>query len=276
MTLFLVAGVDVSNMAGGISKQQIRHRAIIEAVVSEGSVRIESLAERFDISVMTVHRDLDELEARGLLRKARGQATALSTSIVESSDVYRLAQQATEKAAIARTALELVEPGQSLMMDDSTTVLQMAQLLEEKLPLTVVTNSLRLMNQLAGGRGISLVALGGTYFNGLSAFMGRTTTESISRLRADTFLMSTASVVDGMCFHQSEETVAVKSAMFEAAEKRVLLVDSTKFERRAMHAVVALEQFDHVVVDSGVPQRTLEELQSIAQNVIIAPQSSGE
>jgi DeoR/GlpR family transcriptional regulator of sugar metabolism len=276
LTLFLVAGVDVSNMAGGISKQQIRHRAIIEAVVSEGSVRIESLAERFDISVMTVHRDLDELEARGLLRKARGQATALSTSIVESSDVYRLAQQATEKAAIARTALELVEPGQSLMMDDSTTVLQMAQLLEEKLPLTVVTNSLRLMNQLAGGRGISLVALGGTYFNGLSAFMGRTTTESISRLRADTFLMSTASVVDGMCFHQSEETVAVKSAMFEAAEKRVLLVDSTKFERRAMHAVVALEQFDHVVVDSGVPQRTLEELQSIAQNVIIAPQSSGE
>jgi len=262
----------MSQIGAGSSKQQVRQRAIIESVISEGSVRIETLAERFDISIMTVHRDLDELESRGLLRKARGQATALSSSIVESSDVYRIAQQAAEKAAIAHTVMELVEPGQSLMMDDSTTVLQMAPLLEEKLPITVVTNSLRLMNQLAGSRGISLVALGGTYFNWASAFMGGTTTEAISRLRADVFLMSTAAVTEGMCFHQSEETVAAKSAMFKVSEKRVLLVDRTKFERRALHAVVAVEEFDHVVVDSGIPLDILEDLRARAQNVIVASQ----
>lgn len=172
----------------GSTMQQVRHRAIIESVIAEGTVRIEALAERFDISIMTVHRDLDELESRGLLRKTRGHATALSTSIIESSDVYRLAQQGQEKAAIARAAIDLVEPGESLMMDDSTTVLQMGPLLEEKVPLTVVTNSLGLVNQLAGTRGISLVAVGGTYYNWASAFMGGATTEAISRLRADVFL----------------------------------------------------------------------------------------
>ncbi len=61
--------------------------------MAEGAVRIEQLAERFKISVMTVHRDLDELEGRGLLRKDRGVATATSTSFVESSDVYRSSRQ---------------------------------------------------------------------------------------------------------------------------------------------------------------------------------------
>lgn len=254
----------------GSTKQQVRHRAIIESVIAEGTVRIEALAERFDISIMTVHRDLDELESRGLIRKTRGHATALSTSIIESSDVYRLAQQGQEKAAIARAAIDLVEPGESLMMDDSTTVLQMGPLLEEKVPLTVVTNSLGLVNQLAGTRGISLVAVGGTYYNWASAFMGGATTEAISRLRADVFFMSTAAVTDAMCFHQSEETVATKSAMFEVARKRILLADKTKFVRRALHAVVRIDQFDHVIVDSGIPDDTLEELRAVAQDVIVA------
>lgn len=260
----------------GMSKQQRRQRSIIESVVAEGSVRIEALADRFGISVMTVHRDLDELESRGLLRKTRGQATALSTSIAESSDVYRLAQQGQEKAGIARAAVELIEPGQSLMMDDSTTVLQMGGLLEEKVPLTVITNALGLMNQLTGSRGVSLVSLGGTYFNWASAFMGGSTTEAISRLRADVFFMSTASVTDGMCFHQSEETVAAKSAMFAVSLKRVLLVDRTKFERRALHAVAAVEDFDHVIVDSGVAPEHMEALKSVARDVIVADSNPTE
>lgn len=254
----------------GSSKQQRRQRVIVETVVEEGSVRIESLAERFGISVMTVHRDLDELEARGLLRKTRGQATALSTSIAESSDVFRLAQQGEEKMAIAQAAIALIEPGQSLMMDDSTTVLQMGPLLEEKAPITVITNALGLINQLTGVRGVSLVSLGGTYFNWASAFMGGTTTEAISRLRADVFFMSTAAVTDGVCFHQSEETVATKSAMFAASVQRVLLVDHTKFHRRALHAVVPVSEFDYVIVDEKLSGTDAEQLASSARNVIVA------
>ncbi len=97
---------------------------------------------------MTVHRDIDELVARGLLRKTRGIVSAAPTSLIESSDVYRVTRQAAEKKAIALAAMQFVEPGQAIFMDDSTTVLQMAAHLPARVPLTIITNSLALMNEL--------------------------------------------------------------------------------------------------------------------------------
>lgn len=253
------------------SRQVARQRAISEAVMAEGAVRIEQLAERFDISLMTVHRDLDELEARGLLRKSRGIATALSTSLVESSDVYRLGRQNREKEELAHAALELIEPGQAIFLDDSTTVLHLARLLSQKAPLTVITNVLTLMNELNGARGISLVSLGGAYYNWCSAFMGRMTNEAISKLRADTLIMSTSAITDDTCFHQSVETVDTKRAMFEASKRRILLADHTKFEHRALHALAHLTEFDVVIVDSETDVSHISRLQAQGVNVQVAP-----
>ena len=240
-----------------VSKQQARQRAIADAVLTEGSVRIEALAEKFGTSLMTVHRDLDELEDRGLLRKSRGLATALSSTLVESSDVYRRGQETPAKLAIAKAALEFSGPGGAVM-------------LHEKAPLTVITNVLTVMNELNGVRGISLVGLGGTYHNWCSAFMGAMTAESINRLRADLLIMSTAAISDGMCFHQSEEAVATKRAMFEVASKRILLVDHTKFERRALHALASLDEFDHVIVDAQTKLEEVEKLRSQGIDIIVA------
>jgi len=253
-----------------VSRQAERQAAISEAVISHGAMRIEEIAERFDISVMTVHRDLDELESRGLLRKTRGMATATSTSLVESSDVYRSHQQLREKAEIAATAIELIEPGQALFLDDSTTTLHFAKLLPDHAPLTVITNVLTLMNELSGVRGISLIALGGTYFNWCSAFMGRTTNHEIAQLRADVAVMSTAAITDDTCFHQSLDTVEVKHAMFDAAKTRILLADHTKFEKRALHALLPLTAFDVVIVDSRCDPAEVGRLRSRGVNVMVA------
>jgi DeoR/GlpR family transcriptional regulator of sugar metabolism len=257
---------------GGRQARQIaRQRAITEAVMAEGAVRIEQLSERFDISLMTVHRDLDELEARGLLRKSRGIATAMSTSLVESSDVYRSSRQLAEKQALAHAAMEFVEPGQAIFLDDSTTVLQLADLLPQRAPLTVITNVLTLMNAFTGVRGISLLALGGNYYNWCSAFMGRMTVEAIGQLRADLFIMSTSAITDGVVFHQTLETVDVKRAMFDASARRILLVDHTKFEQRALHALAKLSDFDIVIVDSDTAEETVSRLRSQGVQVVIAP-----
>jgi DeoR/GlpR family transcriptional regulator of sugar metabolism len=252
------------------SKQRMRQRSIAELVLAEGSIRIEALAEQFGTSLMTIHRDLDELQDRGLVRKSRGLATAQSSTLVESSDVYRLGQQTPAKIAIARAAMEFIEPGQSLLLDDSTTVMQMGKLLFAKSPVTVITNVLTLMNELNGVRGVQLIALGGTFHNWCSAFMGSTTTESIQRLRADVLFMSTAAVMDGMCFHQSEESVATKRAMFEVAAKRVLLVDHTKFDRRALHALARVDEFDHVIVDAKTRPEDIEKMAAQGIDVVVA------
>jgi DeoR/GlpR family transcriptional regulator of sugar metabolism len=261
---------DEASPATRQSRQQQRQRAISDAVMAEGAIRIEQLAERFGISVMTVHRDLDELENRGLIRKNRGVATATSTALVESSDVYRSSRQLAEKEAIAQAALEFIEPGQAIILDDSTTTLRLVPHLRDRTPLTVITNTLTIINELRGTNGISLLALGGQYYNWCSAFMGRMTTEATASLRADILFMSTSAITDDIAFHQTQETVDVKRAMFDAAAKRILLADHTKFEKRALHAMLSLERFDAVIVDARTDSEHIARLRDKGVHVLVA------
>lgn len=256
---------------GRQSRQVLRRRAIMDAVMSEGALRIEQLAEQFGISLMTVHRDLDELESRGLLRKTRGVATALATSLVESSDVYRSSRQIPEKEAVARAALEFIESGQALILDDSTTTLHLVPHLQTKAPLTVITNVLTIMNQLAGVQGITMLALGGQYYNWCNAFMGGMTQQAIGRLRPDVAIMSTPAISDDVVYHQMLETVDTKRAMLNAAQKRILLADHTKFEKRALHRLAPLTEFDVVIVDSGTAAIDVERMRSQGISVVVAP-----
>ncbi|WFR99117.1 DeoR/GlpR family DNA-binding transcription regulator [Rhizobium tumorigenes] len=254
-----------------LARQLARRQQMTETVMAEGSVRIEDLAERFGISLMTAHRDLDELVSRGILRKTRGIASAAPTSLIESSDVYRSSRQSVEKRALALAAMRFVEPGQAIFFDDSTTVLQMAQFLPSAVPLTVITNSLTLMNDLKGIRDLTLLGLGGQYYNWCNAFMGRMTTHEISQLRADTLFMSMSAITDDIVFHQFLEMVDTKRAMFDSASTRILLADNTKFDRRALHVFSPLTDFDIVIVDDGTPPVHIARMRDKGINVVVAP-----
>jgi DeoR/GlpR family transcriptional regulator of sugar metabolism len=252
------------------SRQFERQRAVTELVMSEGSVRIEDVAERFGVSLMTVHRDLDKLESRGILRKTRGVATATSTSVIESSVVYRSNRQAAEKEALAVAAMDYIEPGQAIILDDSTTVMRIARHLGGKAPITVITNVLTLMNELRDTSGITLLGLGGLYYNWCGAFMGPMTRHEIAQFQADTFIMSTSAITNDVVFHQYLEAVDTKRAMFDAANKRILLADHTKFERQALHAMVPLRDFDAVIVDDGTSRMDIERMRNTGINVVVA------
>ncbi|MBP1851540.1 DeoR/GlpR family transcriptional regulator of sugar metabolism [Rhizobium halophytocola] len=252
------------------ARQLVRRQMIAETVISEGSIRIEDLTERFGISLMTAHRDVDDLVGRGIIRKTRGIVTAAPTSLIESSDAYRATRQASEKRSIAETAINFVEPGQAILLDDSTTVQQMTALLPAKVPLTAITNSVTLINELREIRDITLIGLGGQYVNWCNAFMGHITVSEIRRLRADTVFLSMSAIVDDIVFHQSPETVETKRAMFECAAKRILLCDHTKFERRALHRFADLDEFDVVIVDEDIPITHLTRMRSAGINVVVA------
>ncbi|MFT4132832.1 DeoR/GlpR family DNA-binding transcription regulator [Labrys sp. (in: a-proteobacteria)] len=253
------------------ARQLARRQLIMQAVMAEGTMRIEELAERFAISLMTVHRDLDELINRGLLRKSRGIVSATPTSLVESSDVYRSMRQAVEKRAIAQVAAQFLEAGQAVFFDDSTTVLQMAPHIAARVPLTAITNSIILMNELKEMNDVTLLGLGGRYYNWCNAFMGPATTAEIRRLRADCVFLSMSAITDDMVFHQSAEMVETKRAMFDSAAKRILLADHTKFQRRALHAMGNLSEFDAIIVDDGMAPLQVELLRSRGINIVIAP-----
>ncbi len=161
-----------------------RQKLITEYIHEQGSLEVDELSEQFQVSRMTIHRDLDELEQQGVLRKVRGGATVHPSYLFESDIRFRLTTAANEKDAIARHALSLIEPGQVIILDDSTTTIALAHLLKDIKPLTVITNCLRIMVLMREEQDIRLIALGGDYFPRFDAFTGLICEKAINSLES--------------------------------------------------------------------------------------------
>lgn len=228
--------------------------------MAEGSLRIEDLVTTVGTSAMTVYRDLADLESQGLVHRNRGYVSAASSLLYEAASEYRMQQNEAEKRQLARAAAELVEPGQALMLDDSTTGVHLARLLPERVPLTVVTNHRGVFGELAGHQGVHLICVGGDYLPWADAFAGGMALDALRGMRVDLAVMSVSAVTEGVCFYPQQEMVQLKKAMLASASRRVLYVDHTKFHRRALHAVAPAEEFDIVIVDEQTPPSEIEVL----------------
>lgn len=169
--------------------QEERRGRLRELVTAKGFVRTSDLAAEFGVSVMTVHRDLDALQAQVWLRKVRGGASCLPSTQFHGSLGERMTTMAQTKQRLARAAAEELAPGQIVVIDDSTTCLGLTRHLPRHTPITVITNSLPAITALAGEPGVALVALGGTYFPAYDAFMGPHTAHSTAPFRVDALFM---------------------------------------------------------------------------------------
>jgi DeoR/GlpR family transcriptional regulator of sugar metabolism len=250
-----------------------RHAQIAELVLTQPFVAVKDLARMFDVSLMTIHRDLDELERQGVLRKVRGGATPQPSTVFESNVRYRITVARAEKQALANHALTLIEPGQAIILDDSTTVLTLARLLPTVTPLTVLTNSLAVLQELKGEKQIHLIMLGGDFLPRHNSFSGLVCEATIAAMRADILFMSSMAVSGGIVFQPDQELALVKRAMIAASAKRVLLMDHSKFGRVALHRVAALRDFDLVLVDDGIDEAGLRQLQEAQVAYQIVPKA---
>lgn len=258
-------------------KTDARRRLIRERVIAQGSCSAQELATAFDVSIMTIHRDLDELERRGVVRKFHGGVTAQPSGVFESQLSYRMTSKTVEKSAIAQAALNYVEPGMSVMLDDSTSILHMLPGLAERAPLHVATTfltALRRLGDLAADSDITVIGLGGTYDLSHDSFVGMQCVEQISGIRADVLFTSTSAVSTTDAFHQEERIVAIKRAMVRAATKRYLLVDNTKLGRVALHKIVPLTDFDLIITDAHADPAVLSAWDASGIHYELAPDLS--
>jgi DeoR/GlpR family transcriptional regulator of sugar metabolism len=237
-----------------------RQQELAEYLMRVGTATAQELAERFDVSLVTAHRDLDELARRGLVRKFHGGATAQPSSVFESNVTYRRQLAVPAKQAIARAAAGLIEPGMSVLLDDSTTTLALAELAAGVDPLTVITNFAPIIQLMMGRKNIRLIALGGEYNELHDAFLGSPLTTSARALHTDLGFYSFAGVSDGGVHHQEQEIVVTKRALLGVTERRMLLVDHGKLGRTALHRVAELTDFERVVTDAGAPPAALRAL----------------
>ncbi|PSL02836.1 DeoR family transcriptional regulator [Haloactinopolyspora alba] len=254
-------------LSAGRSPRTTRQGQIADHVLREGSESANHLAELFGVSLMTIHRDLDELERQGVVRKFRGGVSAQPSSVFESNVAFRLRTAKSEKESIARHARSMIEPGMAVMLDDSTTTLEVAHLLPDLSPLTVITNFLEVIKSVSRMPGVRLISLGGEYYPTHDSFLGVPCIEAIESLRADILFTSTSAVSTTDAFHQEQEIVLVKRAMMRCARRKVLLVDHTKLGGSALHQLAPLTDFDDVVVDGGASEEFVRKLRDHHVNV---------
>lgn len=232
-----------------------RQRMILDHVMTHGQATAAELAGLTGRSLMTVHRDLDDLAGRQLLRRFHGGVTALPTSVFESSSDFRLHRRSPEKEALARAAVELVEPGTSVMLDDSTTVLALARLLPEKAPLTVVTNYRQVLEALRDVSDVRVILVGGLYSRTHDSFIGPPDQTNIEAYAVDVAFQSTSTMDATMTYHQEQEVVSMKRVMLRSGTRRVLLMDGSKVGHTSLHRYVPVGAFTDVLLTADTDPR---------------------
>lgn len=251
-------------------KRDDRRQAIINLLIENQAVDLDDLADRFAVSKMTIHRDLDSLEHTGVLRKVRGGATIDTGTQFESDFRFRERQDGEAKQKMARAALKLVEPGMTVMINDGSMAAVLGGMLLEKRPLTVITNNAVIIDELKGENGINLIALGGTYSAKFNAFFGILTEGALSHLSADIAFISSPAVNGKLVYHMDENVVRTKRAMTASAARTCLLVNHQRFGRPALHVMADLSDFDAIITDASPDATVLADLEQAGIALTIA------
>jgi DeoR/GlpR family transcriptional regulator of sugar metabolism len=252
-------------------KADERREEIAEYIMRVGQVRIDDLIESFGVSRMTIHRHIDQLARQGVIRKLRGAVTVQPSGLYESAFRYRVTVDKAEKEALAQAALSYVEPGQAVMLDDSSTASALAPLLVDVKPLTVLTNSVASAAHLTNVDEIDFICLGGQYHRTYNAYIGIVCENAIASLRANVLFCSASAIQGTTAFIQDPQVIRVKQAMMAASTQRILLLDHTKFEKVALHVLSDLLSFDAVLVTDWLPEAQIQQLKQAGVKVRIVP-----
>jgi DeoR/GlpR family transcriptional regulator of sugar metabolism len=218
-----------------------RRRLIAERLLKRGSVSVSALEAEFEISPMTVRRDLDELERQGIARRTHGGAVLPGLSRHEDSFVHRLEVAADAKERLAAAAVQLVKPGEAVFIDSSTTGYFTARkIVHENVECTILTNAVPVMQLVCEAEApqVELIGVGGTLRKLTRSSVGPLALAGIEAHFADLVLFSVKRVSDdGYLTDPDALESEIKRAMIRRARRSVLMVDGSKFDRPALSVV---------------------------------------
>jgi len=250
---------------------QERRSRIVEILHQRenGLASVAELSEAFGVSTMTVRRDLDWLEGRGLLRRVRGGAVRYPGLIDEKSFRERGGEASQEKQAIGWTAAQLVRDGDRIILDAGTTTLQVARNLTDRRDVTAVTNALPVAEELAQCPHVSTILLGGMLKQRELCTVGPPVTSELSHLSVDKVFLSAAgfSLEKGAMDPDLREA-EVKQAMIQAASEVILVADSGKWGVTALVQVTPLDAIDVLVTDDGISPEAVEAIEAEGVEVV--------
>lgn len=237
-----------------------RQRKIVELVNERLSIRVSELSEAFKVTEETIRRDLEKLEKEELLRRSHGGAISIEKNNSETSYMEREILNSTEKKAIAIEGVKLINPGDQIVLDASTTAWFMAKELED-MPLTVITNSIKVAIELSKKEHVKVISTGGMLLPNSLSFAGPLAERSLEKYFVNKAFISCQGVhLEEGLSDSNEWQALLKKKMLEIADKTILLADSSKFGVRTFVQITKINQIDEIITDSKLAINFVNEL----------------
>ncbi|WP_427956967.1 DeoR/GlpR family DNA-binding transcription regulator [Acidiphilium sp.] len=247
----------------------LRQAEILRRAVNAPVLRVRDLAAEFGVHDMTIRRDFDALAEQGLMERVRGGARLRERMSEELSHQLRASRHTEAKSAIARAALSLIEPGDTIALDASTTALHLVRMLTGN-GVSAIVSSLDAATTLAAA-GVDFVLVGGAFHAPARSFTGVLFEDVTACLHPDKVFFSTRGfhAVLGLTDSYLPE-VGAKRAMLRSGATAIALIDSSKFGRRALATIATLTEIDVVITDAMPAEADLAALEAADIRLIVA------
>ena len=258
-----------------------RHKSILDILQLQGSVSVSDLAERLDVSEVTIRKDLSSLEKQNKLYRTHGRAIPISPYIGDRHTPppppprhinEKEKQFVLEKRAIGKAAVKLVNEHDSILMASGTSILYAAKELVDKKNITVISASVSASSLLSQNKDIDVVQLGGIVRESSVSVVGSFAEDMLKYFNCNLLLMG----ADGVDIEFGVTTTNMMEAnlnrmMMNTSQQTVLLVDSSKFGKKGFSKICDVGEIDHIITDDKIPQMYLESLQDMGIEVTVVP-----
>lgn len=247
-----------------------RHNLIIQTLLRQESASVRELSTLLQVSAVTIRKDLSELESLKKLYRSHGNAILIDPYVNNRSISEKAKLASHEKSVIGYYAASLVTRDDSIIIASGTTVLAFAHNIEPKHRLTVISASLKVSEALGSSENIDLVQLGGTLRPSSLSVVGRAAEDFLEDMACSKLFLG----VDGFDPSFGITTTDIREAdlnkaMMHAAQKTVVLADSSKFGRRGFVKIADFDDVDILITDSHIPDKAVSALEAIGVDLRI-------
>ena len=248
-----------------------RQKQILSLLTRQGRLSVGEIVAQFSISEATARRDLESLASQGKVQRVHGGVISLEQAPPERPILDRESEQADEKVRIGRAAADLIADKETVFLGSGTTVLEVARQLRNRKALTVITNSLPVLNTLSQVNGITIISLGGMLRESEMSFIGHITEQALTEIRVDKVVMGIRglSLEHGLTNDYLQETLTDR-AILKIGREVIIVADYTKVNRVATVLLAPLSIMNTLVTDSKADKKFIQELKKSEIQVVIA------
>ena len=248
-----------------------RHQKILDILNEKKNVTVQYLSKELNISTVTIRKDLRLLENKKLLYRNHGGATLTKPFVNDSHVDVKEFINAKEKAAIGKEAAKLIDNDQYILIASGTSVLAFARQINPSKEITIVTSALNVAIELLNKDNVEILQLGGYIRKSSNSAIGYYSEQILKETACSKLFLS----VDGIDLDYGLSTSNALEAhlnkqMIESSEKVILLVDSSKFNKRSFGRICDIDRVDQIITDEGLPKEIADKIEALGIDLTIA------